>query len=41
MVYLDSEDLWYREDTVITNAISKYGSDVVHILAKLILTNLI
>jgi hypothetical protein len=30
MVYLDSEDLCYRENVVIAKAISKYGSESYH-----------
>jgi hypothetical protein len=35
MVHLDSEDLCYRKDTVITNAISKYGSESYHSEARI------
>jgi hypothetical protein len=31
MVYLDSEDLCYRENVVIAKAISKYGSESYHL----------
>jgi hypothetical protein len=30
MVYLDSEDLCYRENVVIAKAMSKYGSESYH-----------
>jgi hypothetical protein len=30
MVYLDSEDLCYRENVVIAKAMSKYGSEFYH-----------